>query len=131
MCNYTLSVFIHPPPKKKKLFLFCLTFKMPLTVCAMDYSFLSCVSGTCLFLSFSSVTKVPCGDDVSPGWCSSMTPISPLCFSLFIDDMTEVLEFSKYHMYADNLQINHIAGRRECFLKVFVRLPVICLGVLK
>jgi cytochrome b561 len=24
------------------------------------------------------------------------SPISPLCLSLFIDDMTEVLEFSKY-----------------------------------
>jgi hypothetical protein len=24
---------------------------------------------------------------------------------MFIDDMTEVLEFSKYHMYADDLQI--------------------------
>jgi retron-type reverse transcriptase len=35
------------------------------------------------------------------------SPISPLCFSLFIDDMTEVLEFSKYHMYADDLQIYH------------------------
>jgi hypothetical protein len=35
------------------------------------------------------------------------SPISPLCFSLFIDDMTEVLEVI-------------IAGRGKCFLNVFV-----------
>jgi hypothetical protein len=35
------------------------------------------------------------------------SPISSLCFSLFIDDMTDVLEFSKFHMYADDLQIYH------------------------
>jgi hypothetical protein len=34
--------------------------------------------------------------------------ISLLCFSLFIDDMTDVLEFSKFHIYIDDLQINHI-----------------------
>jgi hypothetical protein len=28
--------------------------------------------------------------------------ISSLCFSLFIDDMADVLEFSKVHMYADD-----------------------------
>jgi hypothetical protein len=52
------------------------------------------------------------GDDVSPlaplvAGVAQGSPISPLCFSLFIDDMTEVLEFSKYHMYADDLQIYH------------------------
>jgi hypothetical protein len=48
--------------------------------------------------------------DVSQGF-----PISPLCFSLFIDDITEVLEFSKYHMYADDLQIYHSRPRKMLF----------------
>jgi retron-type reverse transcriptase len=43
------------------------------------------------------------------------SPISPLCFSLFIDDMTEVLEFSKYHMYADDLQIYHSRPKEMLF----------------
>jgi hypothetical protein len=42
-------------------------------------------------------------------------PISPLCFSLFIDDITEVLEFSKYHMHADDLQIYHSRPREMLF----------------
>jgi hypothetical protein len=49
------------------------------------------------------------------------SPISPLCFSLFIDDMTEVLEFSKYHMYADYLQMYHSRPMEmlfECIRKV-------------
>jgi retron-type reverse transcriptase len=49
------------------------------------------------------------------------SPISPLCFSLFIDDMTEVLELSKYHMYADDLQIYHSRPREilfECIREV-------------
>jgi hypothetical protein len=40
--------------------------------------------------------KVACGYDVSPlaPLVAGVPPsISPLCFSLFIDDMTEVLEF--------------------------------------
>jgi hypothetical protein len=42
--------------------------------------------------------------------------ISPLCFSLFIDVMTEVLEFSKYHIiYADDLQIYHSRPRKMLF----------------
>jgi hypothetical protein len=43
------------------------------------------------------------------------SPISPLCFSLFIDDMTEVLEFSKYHKYADDLQFYHSRQREMLF----------------
>jgi hypothetical protein len=43
------------------------------------------------------------------------SPISPLCFSLFIDDMTEVLEFSIYHMYADDLQIYQSRPREMLF----------------
>jgi hypothetical protein len=43
------------------------------------------------------------------------SPISPLCFSLFIDDMTEVLEFPKYHMYADDLQIYQSRRRDMLF----------------
>jgi hypothetical protein len=39
--------------------------------------------------------------------------ILPLCFSLFIDAMTEVLEFSKYHMLTICRFI--IAGREKCF----------------
>jgi hypothetical protein len=42
-------------------------------------------------------------------------PISPLCFSLFIDDMTEVLELSKYHIYADDLQIYQSRPRDMLF----------------
>jgi hypothetical protein len=41
--------------------------------------------------------------------------------SLFIDDMTVVLEFSKYHMYADDLQIYHSRPREmllKCICKV-------------
>jgi hypothetical protein len=43
--------------------------------------------------------------------------ISPLCFYLFIDDMTEVLEFSKYkyHIYADDLQIYHNRTKEMLF----------------
>jgi hypothetical protein len=50
--------------------------------------------------------------------------ISPLCFSLFIDEMTEVLEFSKYHKYADDLQIYHNWPREmlfECIREVCLR----------
>jgi hypothetical protein len=52
---------------------------------------------------FPRYQKVACGDDVSPlallvAGVAKGSPISPLCFSLFIDDMTEVLEFSKYHI---------------------------------
>jgi retron-type reverse transcriptase len=43
------------------------------------------------------------------------SPKSPLCFSLFIDDMTEVLEFLKYHRYADDLQIYHSQPRAILF----------------
>jgi hypothetical protein len=43
------------------------------------------------------------------------SPIPPLCFSLFIDDRTEVLDFSKYHMYADDLQIYHSWLREMLF----------------
>jgi Reverse transcriptase (RNA-dependent DNA polymerase) len=49
------------------------------------------------------------------------SPIPPLRFSLFIDDMTEVLEFSKYHMFADDLQIYHSRPREmlfECICEV-------------
>jgi hypothetical protein len=59
---------------------------------------------------------------------SQGSPILPLYISLFIDDMTEVLEFLKYHMYADDLQIYLIRGK--FFLNVFVRLTVICLRFL-
>jgi hypothetical protein len=43
------------------------------------------------------------------------SPISTLCFSLFIDDLTEVLEFSKYHMYTDDLPIYHSRPREMLF----------------
>jgi hypothetical protein len=81
---------------------------------------------------FPRYHKVACGDDVSPlaplvAGVPQVSSISPLCFSLLI---TEVLEFSKYYMYADFLQIYHIAGRGKCFLNVFVRLTVFCLGFL-
>jgi hypothetical protein len=54
--------------------------------------------------------------------------ISPLCFFLFIDDMTEVLEFSKYHMCADDLQIYHSRPREmhcECILEVYSDLSIV------
>jgi hypothetical protein len=64
--------------------------------------------------------KVACEDDVSPlallvAGVPQGSFISPLCFFLFIDDMTEVLEFSKYHMYADDLQIYHSRPREMLF----------------
>jgi hypothetical protein len=34
------------------------------------------------------------------------SPISPLCYALLID-----LEFLKFHMYADDLEINHSRPR--------------------
>jgi hypothetical protein len=52
------------------------------------------------------------------------SPISPLSFSLFIDDKTKVQEFSKYHIYATICKLI-IAGRGKCFLNEFVRLTVI------
>jgi hypothetical protein len=75
--------------------------------------------------------KVACGNNVSPlaPLVASVLQGSPIsrsfCFSLFIDDMTEVLGFSKYHMYADDLQICHSRPRKS-FLIVFVRLTMIC-----
>jgi hypothetical protein len=56
--------------------------------------------------------KVACGDYVSylatlVAGGPQRSPISPLCISLFIDDKTEVLEFSKYQMYTNDLQVYH------------------------
>jgi hypothetical protein len=61
---------------------------------------------------FPQYHKVACGDNLS-----SLAPLVAgvpqgflillLCFTLFIDDMAEVLEFLKYHMYADDLQMYH------------------------
>jgi hypothetical protein len=56
--------------------------------------------GACFILSFSLLAPLVPG--VPQG-----SLYSPLCFSLFIDDMRDVLEFSKFHMYADDLQIYH------------------------
>jgi hypothetical protein len=45
----------------------------------------------------------------------------PLCFSLYIDDMTDVLEFPKFHMYANDLQIYHSRPKdllSECIREV-------------
>jgi hypothetical protein len=43
-----------------------------------------------------------------------ISPISPLWFSFFIDEMTDVLEFSKFHMHAEcpeyTLRANPSAG---------------------
>jgi hypothetical protein len=70
--------------------------------------------GACFILSFSSPSK---------GWLVGVTlaplvagvpqgsPFSPLSFSLFIDDMADVLEFSKLHMYAGDLQIYYSRPR--------------------
>jgi hypothetical protein len=56
--------------------------------------------------------KDACGDNVPlVAGVPQGSSISPLYFSLFIDDMTEVLEFSKYHMYAVDLQIYHSRPR--------------------
>jgi hypothetical protein len=67
-----------------------------------------------LFLRYQ---KVACGDDVSllaplVAGVSQGSPIPSLCFSLFID---EVLDFLKYHMYVDNLQIYHTRTREILF----------------
>jgi hypothetical protein len=77
-----------------------LTFQKPLTVCGMDFSFLSCVSVTVFMLRRWHLYLLIflCGYDVSPlaplvAGVPQGSSISPLCFSLFIDDMTEVLEF--------------------------------------
>jgi hypothetical protein len=107
-------------------------------VCAMDYSifilklcqrygFHARAAALVSSNLFPRYQKVACGDDVSPlvplvAGVPQGSLISPLYFSLFIDDMTEVLEFSKCHMYADNLQI---LQNLYC-LHVFVRLTVIC-----
>jgi hypothetical protein len=82
---------------------------------------LSCYGGgTRLFLSFSSVSK-SCKwgrcFSFSPisGWCSSEISYINILFFLFIDFMTEVLKFSKYHLYADDLQIYHSRPREMLF----------------
>jgi hypothetical protein len=69
---------------------------------------------------FPRFQKVACGDDVSSlaqlvAGVPQESSISSLCFSLFINDMTEVLEFSKYHMYADDLQIFRSRPREMLF----------------
>jgi hypothetical protein len=58
------------------------------------------------------------------------SPISPLYFSLFIDDMTEFLEISKYHMCADDLQMYHSRPREMLFECREVNRTVICLRFL-
>jgi hypothetical protein len=62
---------------------------------------------------FPRYQKLACGNDVSP--LAPLVAGVPLCFSLFIDDMTKVLEFSKYHMYADDLQVYHSQTREMLF----------------
>jgi hypothetical protein len=74
----------------------------------MPYSFLNCVN-VMVFISqlrrlfhiifFPRQQRVGCDDDFSslaPLVTDVLqgSPILPLCFSLFIDDMTDVLEFS-------------------------------------
>jgi hypothetical protein len=64
--------------------------------------------------------KVACGDHVCHpallvAGVTQGSPILLLCFSLFIDDMTKALEFSKYHMYANDLQIYHSRPREMLF----------------
>jgi hypothetical protein len=90
------------------------------------YGFQATAAAVVSSYPFSRYQKNTCGDDVSPlaplvTGVPQRSPISPLCFSLYIDDMTEVLEFSKYHMHADNLQINHSRPREmlfECICEV-------------
>jgi hypothetical protein len=82
--------------------------------------------GTFFISSFPRHQRVSCVDEYS-----SLAPlvagvlqgclISPLWFSLFFDNMTVVLEFSKFHMYADDLQIYHSRPRdmlSECIREV-------------
>jgi hypothetical protein len=61
--------------------------------------------------------RVGCGGDFS-----SLAPLfRHSVFSLFIDDKIDVLEFSKFHMYADDLQIYHSWPRdlpSECIREV-------------
>jgi hypothetical protein len=69
---------------------------------------------------FPRYQELACRDDVitlAPlvAGVPQQSPISPLCFSLFFDAMTEVLEFSKYHMYAKDLQIYHSRPREMLF----------------
>jgi hypothetical protein len=69
-----------------------------------------------LFILSPRHQRVAWGDDFSSlTWLvagvSQGSLISPLCFSLFIHDMSEVMEFYKFHMYADDLQIYHIRPR--------------------
>jgi hypothetical protein len=84
------------------------------------YGFHATAPALVLFLSFSSVSKSCIGGDVSPlaplvAGVPQGSPVSPLCFSLFIDDMTEVLEFSRYHRNVDDLQIYHSRPREMLF----------------
>jgi hypothetical protein len=86
-----------------------------------DDSRLNMESNQPTILVLLDFSMVACVDDVSPlaplvNDVFQESPISPLCFSLFIYDMTEVLVFSKYHMYADDLQIYHSRSRVICDL---------------
>jgi hypothetical protein len=56
---------------------------------------------------FPRCQKVACD------YVSYLATLVFLCISLFIDDMTEVLEFSKYQMYANDLQVYHSRPMRE------------------
>jgi hypothetical protein len=90
------------------------------------YSFHATATALVSSYLFPLYQRVACGDDVPPlaplvtGFPQG-SPISPFCFSLFIDDMTVVLEFLKYHRYADDLQIYHSQPRAilfECIREV-------------
>ena len=42
--------------------------------------------------------------------------LGPLLFSLFVNDITDCIKYSKFHMYADDLQVYHFSDRENLSL---------------
>jgi hypothetical protein len=87
-------------------------------------------SDTCLLyiLSFPRYQKIACGDDVSP-----LAPlVAGVPHSVFLCLLMTWLRFWSFRNTTCMLTICKfiIAGQKKCFLNVFVRLTVICLGFL-
>jgi hypothetical protein len=68
---------------------------------------------------FSSVEAVTCG--VPQG-----SVLGPLLFILYIDDVSRVIRYCRFHIYADELQIYHtcaVSDFQRCIDELNLELP--------